>query len=258
MADSTPDPAGTSHAAGRWLALAALALVVALAGMVAEPLVEPDRQPLAASNGIIWAAMLAGAAGGLALVLSRPSGPGRLRWGALLALAVAVAAGGATAAYGVVAGAAGQSEPCSAAPLMADGAAIVHGRALIDGAETARIDAHPAEAAALGTLVPELDSVPLEDHGLEVLAGSEVRRCSVLIDGDMALRAMPPLAMLLDADPARSALPIWRGQLDWWTSAAGQLVAARVVVGGHPADAWPSRGLRGTIVGDMRLIRGAP
>ena len=86
-----------------------------------------------------------------------------------------------------------------------------------------------------------------EDLGLEHIEGARARHCRTLIDGNTALRTFLPLRWLLydgSADPG-DAIPRWRGELDWWVFADGELGRAAVEVSGSSAETpWDAEGVR--------------
>ena len=232
-------PAG-HPSAGRWLALAALATVLPLLAALTEPVLDPLRGLAAPSGEQAWAAGLAGLLVGLAVAFRRGNDRQVLRRGAVVGGLLAIAAAGTILSFGMLAGAAAALEGCGRLPQPVAGA--VSARARVDG-------------QALVALLGRLRAAPFADHGVEHVGGVAARRCSVLIDGSDALAALPPLAGLGgDAERRLTDLSIWRGELEWWTASSGELVLARVVVGGHPADAWPSRGLRGQISAELRSL----
>jgi hypothetical protein len=53
---------------------------------------------------------------------------------------------------------------------------------------------------------------------------------------------------VLDAtlDPQRN-IDAWRGSLEWWVFADGQLGQVVETISGYPGDAWPSSGLQASI-----------
>ena len=65
-----------------------------------------------------------------------------------------------------------------------------------------------------------------------------------------------PLRWIAGGDPVAitAQLPAWRGTLDWWVFADGQLGLAQLVLNGYPGDAWPTSGLQGEIHAEMRAI----
>jgi hypothetical protein len=58
-----------------------------------------------------------------------------------------------------------------------------------------------------------------EDRGIEFIEGARTRHCRVQLDGDTLDRAVPEVELLLG--PAD--LSMWRGTLDYWVFADGQL-----------------------------------
>lgn len=116
--------------------------------------------------------------------------------------------------------------------------------------------------ARLAAVLRQLAGPATEDLGVERVAGDPARHCRILISGPQAFAAFPALHVLLpggarDAGGVAGAmtapadagepLPAWRGELDWWLAPDGTLVRAEARVGGHPADAWGDRGLRGRL-----------
>lgn len=111
-----------------------------------------------------------------------------------------------------------------------------------------------AAESAHGLAANDLAIVAVDDLGVEVLDGVEVRHCRRVIDGPTALDAFRPLRWLigqgaLDGEPA---LEEWRGDLDWWLSRDSSVVLARASVGGLPPLGWPRWGLRGSLTAELR------
>jgi len=96
----------------------------------------------------------------------------------------------------------------------------------------------------------------VEDLGVDLVDGAAARHCRISVGGEHAFRAFVPLGWLLGRLPLdrAPALEIWRGDLDWWTFAGGQLGRATVLIGGHPGDAWTHSGLRGTLRAELRAV----
>ncbi len=88
---------------------------------------------------------------------------------------------------------------------------------------------------------------------IELFDGAQARHCRRQIDGPTALRAVLALDWLVDhrlqADPA--ALAAWRGDIDWWVFADGQLGRVLVTVSGYPGDAWPASGISATLTATL-------
>jgi hypothetical protein len=95
-----------------------------------------------------------------------------------------------------------------------------------------------------------------EDVGLELIDGAKARHCRTAIDGPTALDTFVVVRWLAGADPVdiTATLPAWRGSLDWWVFADGQLGRATAVINGYPGDAWPTSGLQGEIHVEMRAL----
>lgn len=95
---------------------------------------------------------------------------------------------------------------------------------------------------------PDLPPVA-EDAGVELIEGAKARRCRTAIDGPTANEAFLPIRWLAGGDPVAVLAPLtaWRGTLDWWVFADGQLGQARLVLNGLPADAWDSPGIQGEL-----------
>ncbi len=98
-------------------------------------------------------------------------------------------------------------------------------------------------------------TIVAEDLGLEVVEGARARHCRTFIDGPTALDTFLPLRWLLadDSEVPDDALERWRGELDWWVFADGELGAASVQVSGARIDTgWEDDGVRAFL--EARLI----
>ena len=94
--------------------------------------------------------------------------------------------------------------------------------------------------APRGTIVPE-------DLGLEHVEGARARHCRTFIDGPTALDTFLPLRWLLadGSEVPDGALARWRGELDWWIFADGELGAAWAHVSGARIETgWDDDGVR--------------
>jgi hypothetical protein len=110
----------------------------------------------------------------------------------------------------------------------------------------------PVHAAALGTLGHPVT----EEIGIELIEGAQARHCRTPVDGPAALGASLPVRWLAGGNllsPAHE-LDAWRGNLDWWVFADGELGQAVVTINGYPGDAWPSAGLQGSITARMTAL----
>ena len=72
-----------------------------------------------------------------------------------------------------------------------------------------------------------------EDRGVEYIEGARARHCRITLDGETLHRALPEVDLLLGA----ADLSLWRGNVDFWVFADGQLGQADGLVSG------PARGI---------------
>jgi hypothetical protein len=93
-----------------------------------------------------------------------------------------------------------------------------------------------------------------EDRGLEFIEGARARHCRIQLDGETLHRALPEVDLLLHgADLSR-----WRGTLDFWMFADGQLGQADGLVSG-PALGMAQDALSAQLRFRMTAVdRGAP
>ncbi|MEO7117390.1 MAG: hypothetical protein ABIZ34_00300 [Candidatus Limnocylindrales bacterium] len=96
-----------------------------------------------------------------------------------------------------------------------------------------------------------------EELGLDVFEGASARHCRVAIDGTTALDTFFIARWIAAKDPFThtTALSVWRGEIDWWVFADGQLGRVRLLIGGYPGDAWPVSKISGIIEVDMDILR---
>ena len=73
-------------------------------------------------------------------------------------------------------------------------------------------------ALVLEALTPDQRAVA-EDHGLSFIEGARARHCRVALDGAALRRALPQVDLLV----GETDLSRWRGELDYWVFADGQL-----------------------------------
>lgn len=96
-----------------------------------------------------------------------------------------------------------------------------------------------------------------EDLGLEQVEGARARHCRTFIDGPTALDTFLPLRWLL-ADHSlidSSGLERWRGELDWWVFADGELGLATVSVSGARGETgWDDDGVRAFLEARLQAI----
>ncbi len=99
---------------------------------------------------------------------------------------------------------------------------------------------HAVADAPRGTIVAE-------DLGVEHIEGARARHCRTFIDGNTALDTFLPLRWLLydSSDDPGDSIPRWRGEMDWWVFADGELGLAAVEVSGSRAETpWAAEGVR--------------
>jgi hypothetical protein len=86
----------------------------------------------------------------------------------------------------------------------------------------------------LEALTPPQRAV-VEDAGGAYVEGARARHCRVALDGDTLRRAVPEVSMLVGgADLSR-----WRGELDFWVFADGQLGQANGFANGPGLELAP-------------------
>ena len=75
------------------------------------------------------------------------------------------------------------------------------------------------------------------------------RHCRIAIDGPLAESLSVLVRLIIDGTlMSRPVAVAWRGSLDWWVFADGELGQAEITIGGYPGDAWLSGGLQASIV----------
>jgi hypothetical protein len=86
-------------------------------------------------------------------------------------------------------------------------------------------------------------SIVVEDLGLEHVEGARARHCRTFIDGSTALDSFLPLRWLLSSSSTMDS-SAWRGDLDWWVFADGELGLAAVGISGPRGETgWDSDGV---------------
>lgn len=108
------------------------------------------------------------------------------------------------------------------------------------------VDAEDLDAQVLAIALEAGSRQAAEDHGLAYVEGARARHCRVAIDGPAFRAAFPEVARLVgDADLAR-----WRGELDYWVFADGELGRVSGSVNGDAAGI-DEEGLQGTLRATM-------
>jgi hypothetical protein len=86
---------------------------------------------------------------------------------------------------------------------------------------------------------------PAEDLGLVYVEGARARRCRIAVDGTVFRKAFPQVRWLVGA----TDLEGWRGEIDAWVFADGQLGRAEGRLGGPGFEIAP-----GAIQGELSAI----
>ncbi len=112
------------------------------------------------------------------------------------------------------------------------------------------------EAVVEMALTPAL-RVAAEDVGFEEVGGATARHCRTQTTGTLALSGFPELEWLAETTAAggQPDLHDWRGQIDWWVFADGELGMASVQVSGLPPDSWPGGGVQGVLQAMLTATR---
>ncbi|MBA2255560.1 MAG: hypothetical protein H0W07_10655, partial [Chloroflexi bacterium] len=108
------------------------------------------------------------------------------------------------------------------------------------------------DAAVRAVVVDPGGRAAAEDLAIELVGGVRARHCRFLVSGPTALEGFIPLRWLTAAGPPDPAvLEDWRGELDYWIFADGQLGMARVVVSGYPIEGWSRAGVGASLSATM-------
>ncbi len=100
------------------------------------------------------------------------------------------------------------------------------------GAPVGQVAGLDLDAQVLRVAIEAGSREAAEDHGLEFFEGARARHCRVVIDGPGFRAAFPEIRHLVgDADLTR-----WRGELDYWVFADGELGRVSGSVSGEAAE----------------------
>jgi hypothetical protein len=99
-------------------------------------------------------------------------------------------------------------------------------------------------------------AIVAEDLGVELVEGARARHCRTAVDGPTVLDTFLPLRWLAGGQLLRVMHPLteWRGTLDWWVFADGQLGQASVNINGYPGEAWPTSGIQGAMEAKLTAL----
>ena len=99
-------------------------------------------------------------------------------------------------------------------------------------------------------------AIVAEDLGVELVEGARARHCRTAVDGPTALDAFLPLRWLAGGQLLTATHPLteWRGTLDWWVFADGQLGQSSVIINGYPGEAWATSGIQGSMSAKLTAL----
>ncbi len=109
-------------------------------------------------------------------------------------------------------------------------------------ADAAALDPGLLDLQVVATALTAGNRVAAEDRGTGLIEGAPARRCRIAIDGPTFRSAFPQISWLID--PA--AVERWRGEVEYWVFADGQLGRLDGYLNGEGAAMVPT-GVLGTI-----------
>lgn len=122
-------------------------------------------------------------------------------------------------------------------------------RIQVDPFGLAGTDGLTLDGPVVAVVTSSLPGVVAEDLGVELVGGARARHCRTAVGGPTALDTFLPLRWLAGGQLLTVTHPLdeWRGTLDWWVFADGQLGQASVIIHGYPGEAWPTTGISGSL-----------
>ncbi len=100
---------------------------------------------------------------------------------------------------------------------------------------TSEIAGHDLDATLVAVALTPAGRAAPEDAGLAYIDGARAQHCRVAVDGTTLRQALPEINLLVGtADITR-----WRGEIDYWVFADGQLGQANGFIGGPALDLGP-------------------
>jgi hypothetical protein len=115
-----------------------------------------------------------------------------------------------------------------------------------DGAWTAvpseTLPADQLDLAALAGVLSREHRATAENHGLEYVEGARARRCRIAVDGPMLVASFPQIDWLI----GDAGVATWRGQIDYWVFADGEVGRISGSVNGSAQGILP-HGLLATV-----------
>jgi hypothetical protein len=108
--------------------------------------------------------------------------------------------------------------------------------------DPATLDSDTLDLRATDTVLTQDARRAAEDRGLEFIEGARARHCRISIDGPSALAAFPQMVWFVGV----ADLHRWRGELDFWVFADGELGQLSMIVNGDAVETG-APGLQATI-----------
>jgi hypothetical protein len=98
--------------------------------------------------------------------------------------------------------------------------------------EAERAEGYDTDRQVVAVALTPADANAPEDHGLAFIDGARARHCRITIDGVMLRGILPQVALLI----GQTDISRWRGELDFWVFADGQLGQADGNITGPALD----------------------
>jgi hypothetical protein len=108
--------------------------------------------------------------------------------------------------------------------------------------DPATLDTETLDLRATELVLTAGNRTAVEDRGLEFIEGARARHCRISIDGPAALLAIPQMVWFVGT----ADLHRWRGELDFWIFADGEVGQVTLAVNGDAAETGVT-GLQATI-----------
>lgn len=134
--------------------------------------------------------------------------------------------------------------------------ALSPSRVPVDPFQLAGTDGLTLDGPVVAVVTSRLPAIVAEDLGVELVGGARARHCRTAVGGPTALDTFLPLRWLAGGQLLTVTHPLdeWRGTLDWWVFADGQLGQASVNIHGYPGEAWPTTGISGSLIARLTAL----
>jgi len=123
-----------------------------------------------------------------------------------------------------------------------------------DRSETFRGDGQDLDRQLGLVALQAANRTAAEDRGLAFIEGARARHCRIALDGATLRSALPQISLLVGTTDVR----LWRGYLDFWIFADGQLGQADGRIEGPAADLDPDALLADIRFRMLAIDRGLP